>query len=105
MPGQPDLGSGLVYLAILGAILFVAGTPWTHFAALGALAAVCIALVVVAAPAVGVEVLEQRYLRLPDDGDHPRFHYSSRAFAFEAELVYDASGLVIDYPGIATRAA
>jgi len=56
--GQPDLGSGLVYLAILGAILFIAGTPWTHFAALGVLSAVCIALVLVAAPAVGVEVLK-----------------------------------------------
>jgi rod shape determining protein RodA len=55
---QPDLGSGLVYLAILGSILFVAGTPWTHFAALGGLAAVAIVVVVVAAPAVGVEVLK-----------------------------------------------
>jgi rod shape determining protein RodA len=55
---QPDLGSGLVYLAILGAVLFVAGTPWTHFAALGALTAVAIVVVVVAAPAVGVEVLK-----------------------------------------------
>jgi rod shape determining protein RodA len=55
---QPDLGSGLVYLAILGAVLFIAGTPWTHFAALGALSAVAIALVLVAAPAVGVEVLK-----------------------------------------------
>src|SRR5215210_597203 len=36
---QPDLGSGLVYLAILGAIMFIAGTPWTHFAALGVRAA------------------------------------------------------------------
>ena len=36
--GQPDLGSGLVYLAILLAILFIAGTPWTHFAALTGLA-------------------------------------------------------------------
>ena len=55
---QPDLGSGLVYLAILGAILFIAGTPWTHFAALGGLAAVAIVVVLVAAPAVGVEVLK-----------------------------------------------
>jgi len=54
---------------------------------------------------LSVEVLEQRYARLPDDGDRLRFHYSSRAFAFEAELVYDASGLVIDYPGIAVRMA
>jgi rod shape determining protein RodA len=55
---QPDLGSGLVYLAILTAVLFVAGTPWTHFAALGGLAAVAIVVVLVAAPGVGIEVLE-----------------------------------------------
>jgi rod shape determining protein RodA len=55
---QPDLGSGLVYLAILAAVMFVAGTPWTHFAALGGLAAVAIVVVLVAAPAVGVEVLK-----------------------------------------------
>jgi rod shape determining protein RodA len=56
--GQPDLGSGLVYLAILVAILFIAGTSWTHFAALASLTAVAIALVLVAAPAAGVEVLK-----------------------------------------------
>ena len=56
--GQPDLGSGLVYLAVLTAILFVAGTPWTHFAALGALAAAAVVVVLVAAPAVGIEVLK-----------------------------------------------
>src|SRR5207302_447279 len=33
---QPDLGTALVYGAALAAILFVAGTPWTHIAALGA---------------------------------------------------------------------
>ncbi len=55
---QPDLGSGLVYLAILGAIMFIAGTPWTHFAALGGLTAAAIVLVLIAAPAAGVEVLK-----------------------------------------------
>ena len=55
---QPDLGSGLVYLAILLAVMFVAGTPWTHFAALMGLAAVAIVVVVIAAPAVGIEVLK-----------------------------------------------
>jgi rod shape determining protein RodA len=55
---QPDLGSGLVYLAIVITILFVAGTPWTHFAALGAVAAAAVAVVLVAAPAVGVTVLK-----------------------------------------------
>jgi rod shape determining protein RodA len=56
--GQPDLGSGLVYLAVAVAVLFVAGTKWTHFAALGAIAVAAIVIVLVAAPAVGVEVLK-----------------------------------------------
>ncbi|HZG50211.1 MAG TPA: rod shape-determining protein RodA [Thermoleophilaceae bacterium] len=55
---QPDLGSGLVYLAILVAVLFVAGTPWSHFAGLAGLAALAIVLTLVAAPAVGVELLK-----------------------------------------------
>jgi rod shape determining protein RodA len=55
---QPDLGSGLVYLAIVLAVLFVAGTPWTHFAALGVLGAAAIAAVLIVAPAAGVEVLK-----------------------------------------------
>ena len=55
---QPDLGSGLVYLAIVLAILFVAGTKWTHFAALAGIGAAAIAIVVLAAPAAGVELLE-----------------------------------------------
>jgi rod shape determining protein RodA len=55
---QPDLGTGLVYLVIVVALLFVAGTKWTHFAALGVLAAAAVALVLVVAPAVGVEVLK-----------------------------------------------
>jgi rod shape determining protein RodA len=55
---QPDLGSGLVYVAVTVALLFVAGTKWTHFAALGGLAAAAVAIVLVAAPALGVEVLK-----------------------------------------------
>jgi rod shape determining protein RodA len=55
---QPDLGSGLVYVAIALAVLFAAGTKWTHFAALGALGLAAVMLVLVAAPAVGVDVLK-----------------------------------------------
>src|SRR4051795_78268 len=55
---QPDLGSGLVYLAIATAVLFVAGTKWTHFVVLGGLATGAVAVVLVGAPAVGVEVLK-----------------------------------------------
>jgi rod shape determining protein RodA len=55
---EPDLGSAMVYVVGTLGVLFVAGAPWRHFAALGALFVVAIALVLVAAPAVGVEVLK-----------------------------------------------
>ena len=54
---QPDLGSGLVYIVIGLATLFVAGTNWRHFTALFALGAVAIALTLVVAPKLGVTVL------------------------------------------------
>jgi rod shape determining protein RodA len=52
-----DLGSGLVYIAILFAVMFIAGVSWRHFAGLIALGAVSITLVLAAAPALGVTVL------------------------------------------------
>jgi rod shape determining protein RodA len=55
---QPDLGSGLVYVVIALAVLFVAGTSWKHFAALLTLGAVALTLMLVAAPAAGVHVLK-----------------------------------------------
>lgn len=54
---QPDLGSALVYVAITLTILMIVGVPWQHFAALGALAAVAVALSLLALPAAGVNVL------------------------------------------------
>jgi rod shape determining protein RodA len=56
--GQPDLGSGMVYIAIALTVLFVAGTKWTHFAALGVLATVAVVVTVALAPAVGIQVLK-----------------------------------------------
>jgi rod shape determining protein RodA len=55
---QPDLGSGLVYMAIAFMLLFVAGTSWRQLTALVALVAVSGAFVLVAAPAAGVHVLK-----------------------------------------------
>jgi hypothetical protein len=54
---------------------------------------------------LAVERLEQRYRRLDDDRGRQRYHYESPRFGFECVLVYDASGLVLDYPGIAVRSA
>ena len=54
----PDLGSATVYVVVAVALLFLVGTSWKHFAALGALMVTAVTLVLVAAPAVGMTVLE-----------------------------------------------
>jgi hypothetical protein len=59
----------------------------------------------VRAPDLGVERLEQRYLRTDDGGSRERYDYAAPAFEFRCELVHDEYGLVLDYPGIAVRAA
>jgi rod shape determining protein RodA len=55
---QPDLGTALVYMAALGAMLFVAGTPWKQLAVVGTVAVVAIVTVLWAGPAVGVNFLK-----------------------------------------------
>lgn len=55
---QPDLGTALVYAAVLGACLFVAGIRWTHLTLLVSLVALLSASVVWFLPAAGIEVLE-----------------------------------------------
>ena len=42
---EPDLGSAIVYVAGTLALLFVAGAPWRHFAALGGLFALAATIV------------------------------------------------------------
>ena len=55
---QPDFGSALVYCAAVGAILVVAGTPWTHLGALAAAAVAIAVLILGVMPAAGVPVLK-----------------------------------------------
>jgi rod shape determining protein RodA len=55
---QPDLGSGLVYIAIAAVTMFLAGTKWTHLSALAGMAVAALLVVLLVAPAVGVEVLK-----------------------------------------------
>jgi len=55
---QPDIGTASVYVAIAFLLLFVAGTSGRQLGGLLALFATAIALVLVAAPAVGVDILK-----------------------------------------------
>jgi hypothetical protein len=53
---------------------------------------------------LSVERLEQTYRRIGDEGARQRYDYAAPAFDFTSRLVYDESGLVLDYPGVARRA-
>ena len=55
---QPDLGTSLVYFAVLGAILFLVGVPWSHFAVAGSILAILILSVLWILPNAGVHVLQ-----------------------------------------------
>ncbi|WP_329377697.1 putative glycolipid-binding domain-containing protein [Streptomyces sp. NBC_01716] len=54
---------------------------------------------------LSVERLEQDYRRVADEGSRQAYDYSAAVFDFRCRLVYDEAGLVLTYPGIATRAA
>ncbi len=58
----------------------------------------------VRAVGLGVERLEQAYVRTTDEAACQRYDYAAPAFDFSCRLTYDGSGLVLDYPGIAVRA-
>jgi uncharacterized protein len=53
---------------------------------------------------LSVDRLEQIYRRIADKAARQRYDYAAPAFGFTSRLVYDESGLVLDYPGIAQRA-
>ena len=55
-------------------------------------------------PDLRVVRLDQTYRRIEDDGDRRRYEYEAPEFDTRCVLVYDAAGLVLDYPGIAVRA-
>ena len=55
---QPDLGTGFVLAVITIAVLFLAGVRWTHFAAIGGVAALAATFALVVAPAAGVPILK-----------------------------------------------
>ncbi len=89
---QPDLGSGLVYVVIAVATLFFAGTKWTHFAALGALGAVAVVLVLVAAPAIGVEVLKPYQVDRLTAFVHPSSDPQEEGYQLKQSIVAIGSG-------------
>jgi rod shape determining protein RodA len=56
--GQPDLGTGLVYVVVAVSILYFAGTGWRQMTALAMMFVTAAVLVLAVAPSLGVNVLK-----------------------------------------------
>jgi len=89
---EPDLGSATVYVAATLAILYVAGAPWRHFAALAALFAIGTTLALVALPAAGVEVLKPYQVDRLTSFLHPSAAESDAAYQQEQARIAIGSG-------------
>lgn len=89
---EPDLGSAMVYVAATLAILYVAGAPWRHFAALAALFAVGIALALVALPAAGVEVLKPYQVDRLTSFLHPSENQGAEGYQQQQSKIAIGSG-------------
>lgn len=89
---QPDLGSGMVYMAIAFMLLFVAGTSWRQLAALVALVAVSATVMLVAAPAAGVHVLKTYQVERLTAFLHPSNNPEKQGYQQEESKVAIGSG-------------
>jgi rod shape determining protein RodA len=89
---EPDLGSAMVYVAGTLALLFVAGAPWRHFAALGTLIAVSITLVLVVAPMAGVDVLKPYQVDRLTSFLHPSANPGEQGYQQQQALIAMGSG-------------
>jgi rod shape determining protein RodA len=89
---EPDLGSALVYVAGTLALLFVAGAPWKHFAALGTLIVLSITLVLVVAPMGGVHVLKPYQVDRLTSFLHPSANPGDQGYQQQQALIAMGSG-------------
>jgi rod shape determining protein RodA len=89
---QPDFGTAIVYAAVLGAVLFVAGTSWGHIAAILGGAAIVAAFVLWIGPSIGVDILKP-YQRARITGfTHPSQDPSGPTYNLEQSITAVGAG-------------
>ena len=89
---QPDLGTSMVFAVATLAVMYFGGVPWTHFAVIGAALVALIALVLVAAPAVGVPVLKGYQEQRLTSFLHPSEHAGGAGYQQNQSVVAIGSG-------------
>jgi rod shape determining protein RodA len=55
---EPDLGMSLIYCATLAGVLFIAGTPWKHFALGGVMISTAVVMAFGVLPSIGIHVIK-----------------------------------------------
>jgi rod shape determining protein RodA len=91
---QPDLGTALVYMAALAAMLFIAGIPWRHLAVLGGTVVLIAVGVLWAGPAVGVNFLKGYQQQRLTCFTHPTTCSVDARYNLEQSLAAIGSGQV-----------
>jgi len=91
---EPDLGTGLVYLAALGGMLLIAGIPWRHALVLGASLVLIVAGVLWIGPAAGVHVLKGYQQQRLTCFTHPKTCPADAGYNLEQSLAAIGSGQV-----------
>ena len=94
---QPDIGTALVYTAVLAAVLFVSGVRWLHLAVIGAVALIGVLAVLWWLPAAG----RQRAEAVPGGAPH-RLH-ASRLRPARRDLQPDQSITAVGAGGVRGR--
>ncbi len=89
---QPDLGTGMVYVAVGFVVLFFAGTSFKQLGALVAMFAVSVAIVLAGAPAIGVHVLKPYQVQRLTGFLNPSHNVNSQTYQITESLIAIGSG-------------
>ena len=89
---QPDLGTGMVYVAVGFSVLFFAGTSFRQLTGLIALFAASIAIVLAGAPAIGVHLLKPYQVQRLTGFINPSQNASSQTYQITESLIAIGSG-------------
>jgi rod shape determining protein RodA len=89
---QPDLGTGMVYVAVGFSILFFAGTSFRQLAGLVAMFAASVAIVLAGAPALGVHLLKPYQVQRLTGFLNPSHNVNSQTYQITESLIAIGSG-------------
>lgn len=89
---QPDLGTGMVFVVVGFALLFLAGTSWKQLTALVAMFVIAIAIVLAGAPAVGVHLVQPYQITRITSFLNPSSDPKSPGYQIHQSLIAIGSG-------------